>query len=72
MKDTQKRPVGLTKYGKIAVGASALIMTTASQAGTITAPDFSDPIANITLVLGAMLGVAALAWGARKLLSFLS
>ncbi len=55
---------------KIAVGASALITSNALMAAPITAPDFSDPIASIAILLGAMLAVSALVWGARKLLGF--
>lgn len=59
------------KNKKIVVGASALVLATASQAA-ITAPDFTAPIADVAILLGAMLGFGAIVWGSRKLLGFIS
>lgn len=56
---------------KVAVGASALIMTTASQAA-VTAPDFTSNGADLAILLTAMVGFGAIVWGARKLLGFAS
>ena len=71
MKNKQKRPVGLSKYGKIVAVGSAILFTTSANAA-ITAPDFTTPIADIGILLGAMLGFGAIAWGSRKLLNFMS
>ena len=71
MSDNQKRPVGLTKYGKIAAAASAVILTTSAQAA-ITAPDFTSNISDVGILLTAMVGFGAFVWGARKLLGFAS
>ena len=54
---------------KIALGASALLATTASQAA-VTAPDFTTNITDVGILLGAMIGFGAFVWGARKLLGF--
>ena len=56
---------------KIVVGASALIVTTASQAA-VTAPDFTTNITDLGVLLTAMVGFGAVVWGARKLLGFAS
>lgn len=70
--NTQKRPVGLTKFGKVVTVGSALMIGATQAQAAITAPDFSDPIANIAILLGAGVAFGALIWGSRKLLSFLS
>ncbi len=57
------------KSNKLVVAAGSLVIASASQAA-ITAPDFSGNQTDLMLVFGAMLGFAAIVWGARKLLSF--
>ena len=56
--------------GKFIGGATALALATASQAA-VTAPDFTGPIADVGILLGAMLGFGAIVWGGRKLLGFI-
>jgi len=56
---------------KIVVGASALLVTTASQAA-VAAPDFTTNISDLAIILGAMIGFGAIVWGARRLLGFTS
>lgn len=56
----------------VIVAGSTGVIATASQAAAITAPDFSEPMANVGILLVAMLGFGAIVWGSRKLLSFIS
>lgn len=58
---------------KATLGAiGVVVLSTASQAASITAPDFSESVTNIGVLLGAMVGFGAVVWGARKLLGFAS
>lgn len=68
-KNNQKRPVGLSKFGKIVAAGTALVMATASQAA-VTVPDFTANQTDLTTVLGGMIGFGAFVWGARKLSNF--
>ena len=70
MKDNQKRPVGLNKYGKIVAVGSAVLVGASLQAAPITAPSFASNITDVGVLLGAMIGFGAFVWGARKLLGF--
>jgi len=56
------------KIVALGVGAGALA-TNASAA--ISAPDFSGPIADVAILLGAMIAFGAVVWGGRKLLNFI-
>lgn len=55
--------------GKFIGGATALALATASQAA-VTAPDFTSNVADLAILLTAMVGFGAVVWGARKLLGF--
>jgi hypothetical protein len=63
------------KLNQSKVGATVLggaIVATQASAAPITAPDFTEPIANVAILLGSMLGFGAIVWGGRKLLGFIS
>ena len=53
----------------VAVLGGAVLATTQAQAA-LTAPDFTNNIADVGILLGAMIGFGAFVWGARKLLGF--
>ncbi|WP_294966959.1 hypothetical protein [Sulfurimonas sp.] len=61
-----------SQTSKRAVVTVTVAVGTLAQAAPITAPDFSDPIANVAILLGSMLGAGAVFWGGRKLLGFIS
>jgi hypothetical protein len=54
----------------VALGAGASVLVTNASAA-ITAPDFSGPIADVGILLGAMIAFGAIVWGSRKLLGFI-
>ena len=67
----QKQNKGfMTNMSKVAVGAGVLLTSVASQAA-VTAPDFTDSINDLGVVLGAAIGFSAVVWGGRKLLGFI-
>lgn len=62
----------LSQSKAVVISATGAVVTTAVQAAPITAPDFSEPMANVGILLVAMLGFGAIVWGSRKLLGFIS
>ncbi|MFT7002815.1 MAG: hypothetical protein ACJAWW_000148 [Sulfurimonas sp.] len=63
------------KLNQSKVGATVLggaMVATQASADAIVAPDFTEPIANVAILLGSMLGFGAIVWGGRKLLGFIS
>lgn len=64
-----KKVTDKISQSKVVTGGTSLVLATASQAA-VTAPTFTDNIADLGIILGAMIGFGATVWGARKLLGF--
>ncbi len=76
MKDSVKK--GLEKASSVASNAkatlvvgSAVVITSAANAAAIAAPDMTDATTSVTNVFGAVLGVAVLIFGFKKVKSLL-
>lgn len=57
---------------KSAVGVGGAVLASTQAQAAITAPDFSSNLADVGILLTAMVGFGAFVWGARKLLGFAS